>query len=316
MHTLVFDKHSLSLSYNNHCLLVNQPDATPRSLPLKFINKIICLHSVNLTTQLLGQLWERGIPFVTLNNRYSERSFALNPNQHNQVERRCIQYLWQQNQAKSLEIAKVFCLHRLRNNLRSIESPSPRLKEILQTQLKLMFNCESLDQLRGHEGSAQRSVFSHWRYLLPEQLNFKKRQKRPVKDPVNALLSLTYTLVYHEAIRQCVAYGLDAQLGFYHRVSFGRYSLACDLMEPLRPYCENWVFNCFIEGKFNQKHFTKPKTPNDVCFLGKQGRSIYYQLIDEEMQSWQKKLKSYARWLSRTLDKELITQPMEEVHFA
>src|SRR5690554_3385802 len=106
MHTLIFDRHKISLEYENHCIIIRQPETPPRSIPLSHVRKIICLHSVELTTSLLGQLWQRKIDFISLNNRYSERSFALFPNQQQQVERRCLQYTWQQHEELCLPLAK------------------------------------------------------------------------------------------------------------------------------------------------------------------------------------------------------------------
>lgn len=313
MHTLIFDKRSITLEYENQCLLVRQPEAAPRSIPLRHINKIICLHSIQLTTQLLGQLWERGITFVTLNNRYAKRSFAITPNQHNQIARRCVQYQWQQSENLCLPIAKEICRHRIAANLKIIKDDSALL-ESLRNSRRIMLYCSTLNKLRGAEGIAQRNIFNYWRQKLPQKLNFTKRQKHPAPDPVNALLSLTYTLVYQEAIRQCIAAGLDSQLGFYHRTNFGRDSLACDIMEPVRPFCEQWVFEQFINGTFNLNHFTKPTSTQTPCLMGKQGRTIFYQNIDAPMKLWQRKLQANARWLSRKIDQNTLSN--NEVTYA
>lgn len=279
----------------------------PRTIPLRHVQKIICHHSVQLTTQLLGQLWERGIDFITLNSRFSQRSFALRPAQHNQVARRCAQYRWQDDEQQSLVIAKQFCRHRLANNLKILDADDPVIEQIKNTH-NLMQHCTSLNKLRGLEGLTQRLVFNYWRERLPAQLEFTKREKRPARDPVNSLLSLAYTLVHEEAVRQCIRAGLDSQLGFYHRTSFGRHSLACDLMEPVRPYCEQWVFEQFIAGVFNKSHFTKPDKLTGSCVLGKQGRVLFYQAVDAQLKVWQRKLQAYARWLSRNLDRQNHTE--------
>ena len=108
---------------------------------------------------------------------------------------------------------------------------------------------EGFDQLRGVEGSLQRMAFDYWKQSIPKEFSFTKRIRRPPPDPVNALLSLTYTLVFHEAVRQCKRFGLDPALGFYHRASFGRASLACDLMEPSRPIVEGFVVQLLQDKK-------------------------------------------------------------------
>lgn len=314
MHTLIFDRHDISLEYENNCVIIRQPDTLPRSIPLQHVRKVMCLHSVRLTTSLLGQLWQRGIDFITLNTRYSERSFALIPNQQKQVARRCVQYQWQQDEHLCLPLARELCRHRLRVTERMLdERECPLMVQALRQTYAAMAHVETLDALRGMEGAMQRQLFEHWRHLLPRELGFVKRVRRPPTDPVNGLLSLTYTIAMQEAVRQCTAAGLDSQLGVYHRTFQGRHSLACDLMEPLRPLCEQWVVQCFVDGVFDRRHFTGLGTPGSPCLLGKRGREIYYRAMDEQLKPWQRQLRATALWVSRQLDKGLANHEQENL---
>lgn len=313
MHTLIFDRHNISLEYENNCVIIRQPDVGPRSIPLRHVRKVMCLHSVQLTTSLMGQLWQRGIDFITLNCRYSERSFALIPNQQKQVSRRCIQYAWQQYEYLCMPLAQRLCQHRLlvTERLRDVRE-CPVMIQSLQKARQAMAHSTNLNELRGMEGAIQRQMFEYWRHLLPKELGFVKRVRRPPTDPVNGLLSLTYTIAMQEAVRQCTAAGLDSQLGMYHRVFQGRHSLACDLMEPLRPLCEQWVVRCFVEGVFDRRHFTGLGTPSSPCLLGKRGREIYYQTIDSQLHQWQRQLRATALWLSRQLDRGVAEDEQQE----
>ena len=313
MPTLVFDRHNISLEYENDCLIIREPEQPPRTLPLSHIDKMVCLHSVQLTTSLLGQLWQRGIDFVVLNNRYSERSFGLYPQQQRQAQRRCQQYQWQQNNQHSLELAIQLCQHRLKECMRLVpESANPGLHLCLQQLHTTMSLCTSPDELRGVEGTAQRLLFEHWRQQLPASLGFQRRQRRPPPDPVNALLSLSYTLVMQEAVRQCLLAGLDPWLGFYHRPSPGRYSLACDLMEPVRPAIEQWVMECFTNRLLDRRHFSH--SAGQPCLLGKNGREIFYRAIDPMLGIWQKQLQATARWIARRVDQSTpLPEPAHEV---
>lgn len=309
MRTLIFDRRNISLEYENQCLIVRLPETPPRSIPLNYIRKIICLHSVQLTTALLGQLWERGIDFISLNQRSSERSFALYPKQQQQIKRRCLQYSFQHNEALSLPLAKAICVHRISGNLRTLKlSRNHPLSIQLNKKKDDIQACITKDQLRGIEGSCQRLVFEFWRSLLPSDLNFQSRQRRPAPDPVNALLSLTYTIAMQEAIRQCTANGLDSQLGVYHVISSGRHSLACDLLEPVRPYCEQWVMESFLEETFTIKDFTK----GAPCLLMKSARENYYKTIAEKLNLWKRSLTASARWLCKYIDQHNEKNPYEE----
>lgn len=308
MSTLILDRRNIQLEYDNQCLVIRQPDNPPRTVPLMHLQKVICQHNVQLTTSLLGQLWKRGIDFITLNDRHTDCSFGLYANKQQQVERRCRQYLWQQDEQKALQLARTLCAHRLRNNLRLLaDNNHTTLKQQLHRALQRTEHAISLQTLLGIEGAAQRLMFAHWRAKLPSQLGFEKRQRRPPKDPVNSLLSLTSSLVLQEAIRQCTVAGLDPDLGFYHRIASGRPSLACDLMEPLRPFFEHWVMHLFIDGHFDSRHFTGQNSAQAPCYLGKAGRQAFYPLFYQASIAWQRQLKATTRWICQHLDSRLDT---------
>jgi CRISP-associated protein Cas1 len=73
----------------------------------------------------------------------------------------------------------------------------------------------------------------------PKQLafsfDFTNRNRRPPRDPVNALLSLGYSLLSKDCTIAAYAVGLDPYVGFYHQPRFGRPALALDVMEEFRP---------------------------------------------------------------------------------
>ena len=71
--------------------------------------------------------------------------------------------------------------------------------------------------------------------LRRDSWDFTTRNRRPPKDPVNALLSFAYAMLVKECTTALLAEGLDPFWGFYHQPRHGRPALALDLMEPLRP---------------------------------------------------------------------------------
>lgn len=101
---------------------------------------------------------------------------------------------------------------------------------------------ESLNTLRGIEGSCSAIWFRVLGRLLQPPWQFSRRVRRPPTDPVNALLSLGYTWLLARVVARCDAAGLEVALGALHAFRPGRPSLACDLMEPLRvPAVDRWV---------------------------------------------------------------------------
>lgn len=304
MSTLVIEKYDIELEYETDCLLIRHPEQPVRSLPLSRITKVVCMHNVRVTTQVLGQFYQRGIDFIVLNSRYAKHSFALHAETHQYALRRCQQYAWQLDPALRLRLAKALCRHKFKTALRLADQVQCcSLAAQLEMAIESLDGCQHEAQLRGIEGSAQKALFSHWRHQIAADWGFEKRIRQPPPDPINALLSFSYTLIYHEAIRQAKCYGLDPDLGFYHRLAYSRQSLACDLMEPLRPIIEAWLVNLIGKGVINKRHFTKSTA--DGCFLGKEGRLIFYPQFDDFLLKARKILAANARWVV----KQLKTQP-------
>lgn len=308
MSTLIIEKHNLELEYETDVLVIRDTESPRRTIPLSRLEKIICLHNTILSTQLLGQLQNRGIDFVVLNSRYEQNSFALYAGNHGNSLRRCQQYALQLFENHRLPLAKVLCQHKFLMTRRTIEQlHDHRLQSQIDMAIENLAFCKSEEQLRGLEGSIQRGLFQLWRNHLDPAWGFEQRIRRPPPDPVNALLSLTYTIVHQEAVRQAKCYGLDPMLGFYHRISYNRQSLACDLMEPVRPKLESWLVHMINLKYLNRRHFSKAKS--EGCFLGKEGRLIFYPLLEEQMPSIKRSLAATARWLVQQL-KQIPVQPL------
>lgn len=310
MSTLIIDHRDISLDYQADCLLIRQPGQALRSLPMRRLQRILIMHNTQVCTQLIGHCQRLGIDFIVINNRHSAHSYAVYAKPLLQAQRRVQQYQLCQQETHSLPLAKRLIRHKLQVSqavLHSQTTPHENPKPDFTALLQHIAACQSLAALRGHEGTAQRQLFQYWRSCLPASLGFTRRQRRPPPDPVNALLSLSYTLIYHEAIRQCVRHGLDAWLGLYHQLAAGRQSLACDLMEPLRPCIEAWVVKLFQDGELDCRHFAHN---SQGCQLGKQGRELYYALWHSQLAPWSKRLHRYAGLLARHLDQQAAQQPL------
>lgn len=305
MSTLIIDQRNIHLDYDADCLLIRQPDQPLRSVPLARLKRVLVMHNAQVSTRLIGHCQRHGIDFIVINSRHSEHSFAVHAAHLRQAQRRLQQYQLCNNTDHALPMARRLVRHKLTVTLRLIRKIPGRqttdLLAALAEQIQQTWQCPDLARLRGHEGSAQRQLFNLWRQCLPSTLGFTSRQRRPPPDPVNALLSLSFTLAYQEAIRQCLIHGLDPWLGIYHQLAPGRMSLACDLMEPIRPLIEAWVVNLFNEGELDRRHFSQQA---GNCLLGKQGRELYYALWHSQLPIWSKRLGRYARLLAQQLDSQ------------
>lgn len=136
-----------------------------------------------------------------------------------------------------------------------------------------------IEQLRGLEGAAAALYFAHFGSMLKgsafESFHFSGRNRRPPKDPVNALLSLAYSMLAKELTGICHAVGVDPFLGFYHQPRYGRPALALDLMEEFRPLIADSVAISLLNRReLDTGDFTH--TTRGV-FLGDEGRKQFWR---------------------------------------
>jgi CRISPR-associated protein Cas1 len=115
----------------------------------------------------------------------------------------------------------------------------------------------SLDELRGCEGAGAAAYFRVFGVLVEGTgFRFDGRNRRPPMDPVNALLSLGYTLLMNVVEAAIEKVGLDPHLGALHAMETGRASLACDLVEELRaPVVDSLVVAALSKKAFELADF-------------------------------------------------------------
>ena len=119
---------------------------------------------------------------------------------------------------------------------------------------------EDAASLLGIEGAAARIYYQRFGALLDKRpvarFDFQGRNRRPPRDPVNALLSFIYALLVKDTTIACLAAGLDPYVGFYHRPRFARPSLALDLAEEFRPLLgDSVVLTAINNGEVDQDDF-------------------------------------------------------------
>ena len=115
-----------------------------------------------------------------------------------------------------------------------------------------------MDVLRGIEGAAAKAYFSAWRDLLPESWKpyFPNRNRQPPQDPINAMLSYGYAVLYHNVLTLIAARGLEAHLGHLHAMRDGHPALVSDLVEEFRALVvDAVVLKLVIDRPFDQGDF-------------------------------------------------------------
>ena len=92
----------------------------------------------------------------------------------------------------------------------------------------------------------------HWRYFGSRISPLTAPSPRKAVNPANAVFNYLYAILEAEARIAAVATGLDPLLGLLHADRPNRDSLACDLMEPVRPAVDRYVLELLSERTFSK----------------------------------------------------------------
>lgn len=166
---------------------------------------------------------------------------------HKNVELRTAQYQASFDTGRCLTIARALvrdkilnCRTLLRRNWRKDTRPEEDIAE-LKHHARQAERASDLPSLLGIEGTGAARYFRRFDGMLknapeePFDFHFEQRNRRPPKDPINALLSFGYAMLTRDLTHTLSAIGFDPYRGFYHQPRYGRPALALDLMEPFRP---------------------------------------------------------------------------------
>jgi len=129
----------------------------------------------------------------------------------------------------------------------------------------------------GTEGIGSAIYFKCYQSFFAEKWQFNDRNRRPPKDPVNVVLSLSYTLLQHLCQQAIYSIGFDPYHGVLHSPSYGRQSLACDFAELQRGAIDLWVWELFEQEILTLDDFSMSDKSSYPCELLKSGRAKYYK---------------------------------------
>ncbi|MCP1392634.1 MAG: CRISPR-associated endonuclease Cas1, partial [Methanothrix harundinacea] len=149
--------------------------------------------------------------------------------------------------------------------------------------------------------------------------SFENRNKRPPKDPANAVLSYLYGILVKDVFVTLLAVGFDPYLGFYHRPKYGKPALALDLMEEFRPLvADSTAITLFNNGELSEKDFVRrglgvsmtPKGKKTVVsgYERRMSSEITHPIFGYKV-SYRRVLEVQARLLARVVSGEIEGYP-------
>jgi len=240
-------------------IVIEQERKKLMQVPIHSVSGVFCFGNVLVSPALMGFCGEKGVnlAFFTEYGRFYGR---LQGKTSGNVLLRRAQY--QADELQTLEIARSCIAGKLvgaRNVLlrhKRNHGPGEAVENAIKrlaSSVRLARSVDNLDSLRGIEGEGAATYFSVFEKLINEKLRtdfpFAGRNRRPPRDPVNALLSFVYAILGQDIGAALNGVGLDPQVGFLHADRPGRDSLAQDLLEEFRP----WLADRLVLSLINRR---------------------------------------------------------------
>ncbi len=247
-------------------LVAKKDDRIIGNYRLLEISSVSIFGNIQISTQAIKELCSRNIPicyfstggwFTGITNGFSNKNIELRINQFEIASQ----------PDKSLEIAKRFIVGKIKNSRTMLRRNADGIElSTLNNLIELVkkaTNSRDLNELMGIEGLAARIYFSNFSKMLKKtdnkpDFNFIDRNRRPPKDPINAILSYLYALLAKDMTITATEVGFDPYLGFLHKPKYGKPALALDLMEEFRPIiCDSVAISVLNNNEIDAGDFIK-----------------------------------------------------------
>lgn len=334
LNTLYVMNQEAHLRRDHETLVVEIAGVKQMQVPRHHIRSLVLFGHILVTPGVLQWCTEAGISVTYLDFRGRFVCRMEGPVSGN-VLLRLDQYKAQQSRTVAFALARDIVagkIYNLRANLlRSARDGASTDQDVqlraaadtLAHTLKDLAAAEQIEQVRGIEGEAGNLYFGAFSAMLrcsPQTFHFAGRNRRPPRDPVNALLSFVYALLNHECRTALEGVGLDPQIGFLHVPRPGRPSLALDLMEEFRPILADRLVLTLINRQQVRPNDFEEQTGGSIQMQEKarrtvieawqalKQRTIRHPLLEQEM-TWMEVPHVQARLLARTIRGELEHYP-------
>jgi len=288
--------------------------------------------NVQISTQAVQALCEAEVPVCYFSMGGWFYGITMGLNQKNVFLRRS-QFRLSEEESFARSIARRLVAGKIRNQRTLLQrnhvEPDRQTLAALKEMAERAEEGRSLEELLGIEGNAARLYFGDFAGMIkpdedvePGDLRFDVtgRNRRPPRDPVNALLSLGYSLLAKDLTVASYAVGFDPYVGFYHQPRFGRPALALDVMEPFRPLVvDSAVLTAINTGMVTARDFVRVGGSVALTASGRKGFFRAYELrmdtlvthpLFDYRVSYRRMLEIQARLLARVLQGEIGEYPV------
>ena len=265
LNSLYISRQETYLHKERETIVVKHEGKKLGQLPMHNIGNIVCFGNVLVSPFLMGFCAEKNVN-LTFYTEYGRYLCRIVGKPVGNVLLRREQFRWADSDEKSTAIARLMIMAKVANARAVLQreirnhGKNQAISAVVKQLAATIRNCKTtnnIDKARGLEGEAAANYFGVFNALIrSDEFTFNGRVRRPPTDPVNALLSFSYSLITQECVSALAGVGLDPYVGFLHKDRPGRPGLALDLLEEFRSYwSERFVLTLINRKQFRLKDF-------------------------------------------------------------
>ncbi|MGV1006485.1 MAG: CRISPR-associated endonuclease Cas1 [Candidatus Nanopelagicales bacterium] len=273
-------------------LRVDRDGETLVTVNLARVRQVVLVGRVGVTTPLIAECAKAGVE-ICLVSSSGQFVARIGRARRGDVRIRKSQFAAAADAGRVLRLAADMVVGKLSNMrvavLRArrgaggVGATDKRVADTLEAAIKHAQQAESGAALMGLEGAATRAYFQWLADRLDGSWQFAGRNRRPPRDPVNAMLSFGYTLLFADTATAAELAHLDPELGFLHNPRWGRPSLALDLAEQWRPVIvDNVVMSLVDRGSVTPADF-RDGGPDVGCRMNDKARRALLAAYERRM---------------------------------
>lgn len=289
---LIIDRKHTTLNYHAGALIVRIEGERPRSYAITMLDQVVIYGNTLIDAGALRALAAASVPTLMLSSRSNQSSACVGAGISTQLPLRRAQHRTADNHEHSLALAATLVRWKIQSYTVALSLLVTRVnaddaqlfRDRCASAIESTYSASDRASLMGIEGALAQSWFVLVARAIPLPFNFAGRNRQPPRDPLNAMLSLGYTLLNGEVQRAIQMAGMDPALGYLHAPYPGRLSLILDLLEPVRSGVDYLALSLVFSNIVEPSDFSYSETTG--CRLLKSARGKYFGAWANQRQYW------------------------------
>lgn len=255
----IFSNGELHRKDDSLILISNE---SKKYIPIERVYDIYIFSTVTINTMLLSFLSQKKICLHFYNyydfyvgSYYPKETLVSGNLLIKQVEKF-------QDYNERILIAQKFIEAASYNILRNLKYYNSRDKDLLLYINKIeifreqIFLTKDIMQLMGLEGNIRKIYYEAWPIIINQEIEFKKRVKRPPDNMINTLISFMNSIIYTKTLSEIYKTQLNPTISYLHEPSDKRFSLCLDISEVFKPLIvDRTIFSLLNKNMINENDF-------------------------------------------------------------